>query len=28
LREAIKNYARIMYREDTFGCRFHSELRK
>jgi hypothetical protein len=24
LREAIKNYAMIEYREDAFGCRFHS----
>lgn len=23
LMEAIKNYARICYREDLFGCRFH-----
>lgn len=25
LRTAINNYARILYREDTFGCRFHSD---
>ena len=24
--KAIEEYARIYYREDTFGCRFHSEM--
>ncbi len=26
LMNGIDNYARILYREDTFGCRFHSGL--
>ena len=28
LKEAIKNYGRILYREDTFGCMYHSEFQE